>query len=101
MRIKIARAAQEDLKDIWDRVSTASSDAIADGLVHRIRSATDRLAKHPHAGRPRDDLVPGLRTVREGSYLAFYVVEADRVIVTRVVHGARDLRALAAEGRLA
>ena len=100
MRIRIARAAREDLNNIWDRVSAASSDAIADGLVHRIRSATDRLANHPRAGRPRDDLVSGLRTVREGPYLAFYVVEAGSVIVTRVIHGARDLHALAAEGRL-
>ncbi len=44
----------------------------------------------------RDHLADGLRALVHGSYAAYYLFSGNEVIVLRVVHGARDLDALAA-----
>jgi len=39
----------------------------------------------------REDLAAGLRALQVQGYLIFYRVEEERVLILRVIHGARDI----------
>ena len=64
----------------------------ADRLLDRIEQVCALLATHPHAGKQRDDLAPGLRFYPVGNHLVFYVPCDDGIAVARILHGARDYR---------
>jgi len=63
-----------------------------------IATLTERfylLASHPRAGPARDDdLGPGRRSLPVDRYIIVYSVADDDVIILRVAHSSRDLRAL-------
>lgn len=58
-----------------------------------IYDAEDRLAMFPHLGPARPDLTPDLRLWPVGDYLIFYRIEPERLVIVRILHGARDLPA--------
>lgn len=57
----------------------------------QVYRAESRLADFPELGRSRVDLRPGVRAWVIGSYVLFYEVEADAVLILRILHGARDI----------
>ena len=57
-----------DLAEIWDY-----SEARADAFVATIDAKLQTLAKQPGIGRPRDELVSGLRSLPIGRYVIFYL----------------------------
>ena len=62
--LRYRRAALADLEDIFRGVLRVSASPItARRYVERIRERCRRITTLPLAGRPRDDLAPGLRTV--------------------------------------
>nr|WP_084363478.1 type II toxin-antitoxin system RelE/ParE family toxin [Rhizobium sp. RU36D] len=85
-----------DLQDIFYFILTVSqSPAVARGYVGRIRRRCESIAHAPNAGRPRYDLLPGLRIVPfERSAVIAYKVENGIVLVTNVFFGRRDYEAL-------
>jgi len=87
----IAERAESDLQDIWDYVSADSVER-ADRLIENIRAKAAVLAEFPRMGRPRDDLLPGLRSLPFGDYVIFYWPVPDGIQVLRVLHGARDIQ---------
>jgi toxin ParE1/3/4 len=56
------------------------------------------LRHFPLAGPARQQLAPGLRVMLHGAYAIYYVPLADAVVIVRVLHGARDVVALAERG---
>ncbi len=88
--------AQADLADIFRFVLNLSRNHdLAEGFVRRITDRCARIGGVPHGGRPRDDLATGLRTVPfERTAVIAYRVERDRVLVTNVFYGGRDVEAL-------
>jgi putative addiction module CopG family antidote len=50
-----------------------------------------RVFRNSLPGRLRDDLAPGLRSVVVGDYVFFYLATDTQIIVTRLIHGSRDL----------
>lgn len=82
--------ARADLGEAWHYIALESIDA-ADRWLGKIEAAAADLAVFPDAGRPRDDIGDGIRSVPEASYLIFYRVHGERVEVMRVIHGARNL----------
>jgi toxin ParE1/3/4 len=88
--------AEVDLDDVWYYVAKQSgSIEIAERLVDSITDGFFLLSRHPCLGRARDeDLRPGLRSFSVGKYVIIYRVQDEDVIVLRVVHGSRNLKAL-------
>lgn len=93
MRIRRLPQAIRDVDEIWEWIA-ADNIRAADRLGARIAETTDRLADFPESGTPRSELGPGLRSLVVGHYLVLYRVGPDSVDIVRVVHGARELRAL-------
>jgi toxin ParE1/3/4 len=92
---RLAPQAKADLEDIasYALVDSGSLE-VATRLVDSITERFVLLGTHPSARRRRDDLRQGVRSFPVGSYVVFYRIEGDDVVVQRVVRGSRDLGAL-------
>jgi toxin ParE1/3/4 len=93
---RLAPQAEAELDDIWYYIAREShSIEIADRVVDAISDRFFLLATYPHLGRRRDeDLLPGLRSFPVGEYVIFYRVEAEDVLILRVIRGSRDIESL-------
>jgi toxin ParE1/3/4 len=63
-----------------------------------LRARFDDVLLFPLAGAARDGIRRGLRVLIHRNYAIYYRVERRAVVVVRVIHGARDVRALAKHG---
>jgi toxin ParE1/3/4 len=59
------------------------------------------LRHFPLSGPARDQLAPGLRVTFHSPYTIYYTPVPDAVVIVRVLHGARDVSALAERGGFA
>lgn len=99
--LRLTDAAEADLSDIWARLATEASERIATRFVGAIEASLEPLRQFPLSGPARDQLAPGLRVTFHSPYAIYYRVQADAVVIVRVIHGARDIAALAERGGLA
>lgn len=90
MRVVFTAQAQSDLRDIATFIAHDSkSNALA--FVRGLRAAAAGLASAPLAFPLVSWL--GAESVRRKvfrDYLIFYRVDAGRIVILRIVHGARD-----------
>ena len=86
------KRALRDLDHISDTISRArGSRIVAERYRDRIVAACLRIGDAPEAGRPRDDIRPGLRAwTFERRLIIVYQLERDRVRIVRIVDGRRD-----------
>ncbi len=93
---RLATLAETDLDDIWFYVAKESSSM--ETANHLIDTITDRfltLAQFPYLGRLREeDFGPKCRSLAVGDYVIVYCIENQDVLVLRVLHGRRQLKAL-------
>lgn len=90
MKLVVTDAAEADLEAIGDYIA-ADSPRRAVTFVAEMRAACERLLHAPLAA-PLLSWHPesGIRRRRHGSYLIFYRLTQDAVVVPRTLHGARD-----------
>jgi plasmid stabilization system protein ParE len=92
-RLTVSRSARRDLKEIF--VYVARDKPIA---AHRLRLALERvfatLARNPAMGEARPDLGHDIRVFSFGSYAVCFRARKARVVIARVIPGARDITAL-------
>lgn len=89
-RIVWAPKARLDLLDVWRYFARVASPDIADKLLRELRSAADRLGERPLLGRAREEILPGLRSVRVHPYAIFYRVTDVAIEIVRVLHERRN-----------
>jgi plasmid stabilization system protein ParE len=89
--------ADEDLMEIWSYIARDSARS-ADRVEQHIREACRMLSTKPHAGRLRPEFTSLPLRVwdvpRYNNYLIVYDSTSSPVRIVRILHGARDLRAL-------
>lgn len=87
--------ARADLADIFRTVLHLSQNVVTTRRsTQRIKDRCDRIGDAPRAGRPRDDLSEGLRTVPfERSAVITYRVERRSVRILNIFYGGRDFEA--------
>ncbi len=84
------RQAEDDLEEIVFRLGRRNRENAR--RVHaEIMSRVDSQAQFPLAGRQRDDILPGLRSVAIGDYVAIFRPAGETIEVLRVLHGSRDV----------
>jgi toxin ParE1/3/4 len=93
-RIIWAPAAKRDLRDIWYYFVDVASREVADRLLRDIIQTSERIRQRPQAGRTRDEVLPGLRSVLVHPYVLFYRVNSTAIEVVRVVHQRRNFAAV-------
>jgi toxin ParE1/3/4 len=60
-------------------------------MLIRFSQRFDELCDFPLLGRDRSELGQSLRGLLIDGYVAFYIVEAERVVIVRVIDGRRDI----------
>ena len=63
-------------------------------MIREIEGRFATVQAHPEIGPRRKRLAPWLRTHFHRDYVLYYRFTDEEVIIVRVVHGARDARAL-------
>ena len=94
MSYRISKRADADFDEIWTHVAQDSTEA-ADRLEDEIHRAVCLLGRMPGLGHRRPDVTDDrYRFWSVVKYVVAYRVEAKTIVVVRVVHGARDFRAI-------
>jgi toxin ParE1/3/4 len=94
--VRLLRLAENDLTDIVSYIA-AERPSAAEAQLAKIEKALNLLKRNPYLGKlPNDEhfMELGYRCLIIDEYLAFYTVEEQRVLVHRIIHGARDYRML-------
>ena len=94
MIAEIAAEAERDLEEIGDYIAKDNPKR-ALSFIAELRAKCVDLAHAPHGFplAPRYE-VHGVRRRLHGAYLIFYRVEAGKVVVIHVLHGAMDYAAI-------
>lgn len=92
-RYTLSRPAREDLDDIWLYIARDSIEE-ADRFIDLLTAKFPLVASQPRMGRLREDLAPNLRCLPVKNYLILYRSLKGSVQIVRVIHGARDPKAL-------
>lgn len=98
VRVVFRSSAKEDLRSITFHIAKDSIER-AEAFVSRIEKRCLELAEFAGAGRSREDLGPGLRTVSvEKRAVIAYVVGSTEteteIEIVRVLYGGRDVDSL-------
>lgn len=92
-RIRYTSSAEFDLLDLWVAIAE-ENPAAADGVLDAIQATVSLLSTQPEMGRPRAELLDGLRSLPTRTpYIIFYLPDAEGLLVVRVLHHARDIDA--------
>ena len=83
--------ARSDILAIHSYVAERSP-AAADRILRRFSQRFDELLEFPLLGPDRSGLRASLRGLLIDGYIAFYVVEADRIVIVRVLDGRMDAK---------
>ena len=89
LTLKISIEADRDLEDIW-LYAARYNQAKARKLVKEIINKLNHLKQHPRMGRLRNELLPNLRSVVQGSHTIFYYATHEEVVIVRILHNRRD-----------
>lgn len=87
---RLTRRAERDLDEIAAYIAVDNPRA-ASLLLQRTEELFDSLSVAPKIGRLRPEIAPDLRSFAEGNYVIFYRSVEDGIVVSRILHGARNL----------
>lgn len=97
-RIVYTPHARQQLRNLDDWIADSASRAAAQNYLTRVIQHIEAILVFPHAGRPRDDLRPGVRTTtHKGRTLIAYDVDESTgepvVNILGVFHGGQNWEA--------
>lgn len=93
LRLVVLPAARADLIEIGDFIA-ADNPPRALTFVAEIEARISKILGMPGASLRRDELHPGLRSVRHGRYAIFFIEVEEEIRVVRVLHMSRDVAAV-------
>jgi len=89
------------LAEIWATLAAKASEQVATRFVVAIEAHFEPLRHFPLSGPTREQLASGLRVTFHNAYVIYYLPLPDALAIVRVIHGARDMAALAERGGFA
>lgn len=89
--VVIAQAASDDLNNIGEYIEESAGPLTSERFILRVIEIIWSLRFAPDRTPLRDELQAGLRVIHADRYLVFYRIVEDKVVVLRVIHGARDI----------
>lgn len=94
--IRLLKIAEEDLNEIISFIAAENMSA-ALAIADQIEKDFELLSLNPMLGRiPRDKDIKnlGYRYIIIKNYIVFYTIEDRTIFIHRILHGARDFKAL-------
>jgi toxin ParE1/3/4 len=89
-RVTRTSAAERDLEEIFAWLLEHNSEWV-DRVSEAFETKCDLLSTQPFIGSPRNDLFPGIRSVRVEWYIMFYEPLDDQILVHRIIHNSRNI----------
>lgn len=90
MKVIFSPQSRQDLREVFEYIAQDDLDASI-GFVRRLKQRCFDLGPLPNAGRKRDEIRQGYRSVTEGEYVIIYRLRPDAIEILHVVHAKRDL----------
>jgi toxin ParE1/3/4 len=91
VRVVVSLRARSDILAIHSYLAERSLIA-ADRLLVRFSQRFDELCEFPFLGPDRSELRESLRGLLVDGYIAFYVVETDRIVIVRILDGRMNVK---------
>src|SRR4051812_44605369 len=80
-----------DVGRVWDYYAGVAGRPTADNILREIGKVVLLIEEHPLAGRSRDDVRSGLRSIASSPHIVFYRVVQDQPQIVRVLDGRQDI----------
>ena len=90
MRLKRSSEAEADLDEILTYGIMRFGEQVGTDYFFSFDEAFDLLTRFPEAGRPADEVAPGLRRLLHRQHRIFYFYADDVVRIARILHYAMD-----------
>ena len=84
--LRFSRLAEADLEKIALYTLDTWGEEQVIRYLDRLEESCSILAGNPSAGRPCDDIRPGLRRMECGRHVIFYRQEPGGIFVSRILH---------------
>jgi toxin ParE1/3/4 len=84
--------ALDDIDHLWDYYARIAGRATADKIVREIAKVVKTIDDFPFAGRARDEIQPGLRSLTVTPQIVFYRLKDGRPEIVRVLDGRQDIK---------
>ncbi len=83
--------ALDDVDRLWDYYADIAGRATADKIIREIAKVVKVIDDFPSAGRERDEIRTGLRSLAATPQIVFYRLNNDRPEIVRVLDGRQDI----------
>lgn len=83
--------ALDDREKIWDFYVHVAGRHTAEKVLREIAEVIALIEDYPFAGRARNEVRPGLRSLAAAPHVVFYRVVNDTPQIVRVLDGRRDI----------
>ena len=90
MRSIFLPAAVTDLEGIGDYIAR-DNPRRAISFVAELRRQCVKLTCSPEGYRQRPELGDSIRSCAYGNYVIFFTIQADALLIVRILHGAMDI----------
>jgi len=91
---RLTRHAHADLSDIWRYSAEKWGVAQADAYLTALAACFQHAADAPETGQDRKAFYPGMRSLRSGRHLVFYLADDAGIVIARVLHERRNMAAI-------
>ena len=92
-----ALEALADIDGIWEHYKRVAGEGIAEKITREIGDVIALIEDHPFAGRSRNELREGLRSMAVRPHVVFYRVVNEVPEIMRVLDGRQDIEELFAD----
>ncbi len=83
--------ALDDVDHLWDYYADIAGRATADRIVREVAKVVKTIEDFPSAGRVRDEIRAGLRSLAATPQVVFYRLSNGRPEIVRVLDGRQDV----------
>jgi len=90
--------ALDDIDRLWEYYAGRAGRMTADKLLREVASVVATIDGFPLAGRSRDEIRTGLRSLAASPHVVFYRLNGDRPEIVRVLDGRQDIEEIFSVG---
>lgn len=90
--------AVDDIDSLWEYYADTAGQVTADKLLREIAGVVATIDDFPFAGRSRDEIRTGLRSLAASLHVVFYRLKDGRPEIVRVLDGRQDIEDIFSEG---
>ncbi len=83
--------ALRDIDEIWNYYERVAGKHTAERIIRKIAEVIATIEDHPFAGRARNELRPGVRSLAAAPHTVFYCVRNEIPEIIRILDSRRDI----------